>query len=192
MKTKKHLIIIILILPLAVSTFSFPLPATAEETTDYEIVPCENPDYYGWAWILDYDPAGTNVRSGPGTNYPVITRLPTDHAVIVKITGSVGEWIQIGDTSIFPVDGWIHGSLLVVLVHYSTPLYKEPSFDAPVLTMIPQFTYITIAGCQDGWTKVRYEKFEGWIPPKSHQLEEAWHLNREYIYENKMNVRGFR
>ena len=33
-----------------------------------------------YAWVYDTDPAGTNVRSGPGTDYSIVTTLPSARA----------------------------------------------------------------------------------------------------------------
>jgi SH3-like domain-containing protein len=183
MKTKKNLIFIIFILPLMLSAFSFPLPATAEETTDYEIVPCDVA-----AYVIDTDPAGLNVRSGPGSDYPVISVLPTyatppeDVTVDLVIRGSVGEWMYISDPAydgsegeeFWKITGWVYGPMLgTYAVDYGStgavvPLYEGPSTGSVVLNRLVSDTEVVIVGCRGEWVKVRVNGVKGWLAPGSH------------------------
>jgi SH3-like domain-containing protein len=195
METKRHLIFILFILSLVLLALSLPIPAAAAETADYEVVPCQEPEGGKYetcmhAWVFDTDPAGLNVREGPGTEYPVITTLPTDRVVVVTISGSVGEWIRIKDARVCPgtgemkdvhldLVGWVHGTLLKVMVlggwdqpswpfsSEPAPLYAEPNDASSIIARIPNNTNVTVAGCRAGWMKVRYRELEGWLSPAS-------------------------
>ena len=165
--------------------------APAAETTDYEVVPCHNTDESldtdMYAEVFDTDSAGLNVRGGPGTNYPVIATLPTDRKVVVTVTGSVGEWIRIKDAAVCTgtgitnvhLVGWVHGTLLSVMVvgwgssSKLAPLYAEPNTASSIIAKIHHETYVTVAGCREGWMKVRYRELEGWLAPESHGFIEG-------------------
>ena len=54
---------------LIVIAFLPSFPATAAETADGEVVPCDVPCY-----VISDDPAGVKVRSGPGDSYPSSAR----------------------------------------------------------------------------------------------------------------------
>jgi SH3-like domain-containing protein len=140
--------------------------ATAAETAGYEVTPCEKPVGSGYrctyALVYDTDPAGTNVRSGPGTDNPVVTRINSNK--LVMITGSAGEWMRVEtyqDES--HITGWIHGTRLMVPVHSPGALYTEPDTKSSLIARIPEQTYVTVAGCRGNWMKVRYRDLEGWL-----------------------------
>ncbi|HLM58367.1 MAG TPA: SH3 domain-containing protein, partial [Pyrinomonadaceae bacterium] len=56
--------------------------------------PCDLP-----AYVADPDPRGLNVRSGPGTPFPVVGVIPHKggSAVGLTVTGSSGPWVRIKD-----------------------------------------------------------------------------------------------
>ena len=50
----------------------------------------------GWAYIVDPDPEGTNIRSAPDRNSPVFDVIPHDsEGTSVAISGSFGDWVLI-------------------------------------------------------------------------------------------------
>jgi hypothetical protein len=101
----------------------------------------------------DKDPKGLNVRAGPGTDYPVIGRIPPpkdfpsqvpkDFPAHVQITGSKDGWFRINRasqqhydetwTTVFEGKGWVSGRLLGILGLYELRLHSEPSMSAPVV-----------------------------------------------------------
>lgn len=156
----------------------------AAEMADYTVVPCKENDNVSWSaplrvYVGDKDPAGLNVRSGPGTEYPILKTLPTDRTVAVAITASAGGWFRInnvwicGELNIDTMDlvGWVSGTLLQVRVNYEidVPLFSEPRKDSTVITKLPGGTLVTLSGCRCdswcGWLKVRHGDFEGWVRP---------------------------
>ncbi|MBN2223092.1 MAG: SH3 domain-containing protein [Deltaproteobacteria bacterium] len=159
-------------------------PAAAE-TAGYEVTPCQENEKGRistplWVFVGDKDPAGLNVRSGPGTGYPVVKTIPTGRTAAVSITGSSGGWFHIDYVRICDEDksfksmelaGWVSGSLLQVRVIYEidAPLFSEPRKDSTIVTKVPGGTLVTLSGCRCdswcGWLEVRYEEFQGWIRP---------------------------
>ncbi|MBN2223093.1 MAG: SH3 domain-containing protein, partial [Deltaproteobacteria bacterium] len=186
MNTKNRLSFISFLVFAAMMILLPSFSATAAETAGYTVTPCQEPDCWScmYAWVYDTDPAGTNVRSGPGTDYDIVTTLPSDRTVLVTITGSVGEWMRIEDASILNeadetelhFTGWVHGSRLTVMVlagYGQAPLYAEPDTASSVLTRITSKTDVRVAGCREGWIKVRYREFVGWLPAESRGLIET-------------------
>jgi uncharacterized protein YraI len=187
MKTKRYLSVILFLALLATAALFLSLPAAAAETGDYDVTPCQGPEgneYWSCmrAFVYDTDPAGTNVRSGPGTDYDIVTTLPS--GALVTITGSVGEWMRIDGASILNetdstelrFTGWVHGSRLTVMVlagYGQAPLYAEPDTASPVIAKITAQTDVRVAGCREGWIKVRYREFVGWLPAESRGLIET-------------------
>src|SRR5215213_11970894 len=49
------------------------------------------------AYVVDHDPNGLNVRSGPGATFKVVGNLPNQgvEGIGVHITGGSGEWVRI-------------------------------------------------------------------------------------------------
>ncbi|MBN2224509.1 MAG: SH3 domain-containing protein [Deltaproteobacteria bacterium] len=183
MNPKKHLIFIVFPSVLMTAVVLPSLFAAAEEATDFEVVPCEV-----GAYVIDTDPAGLNVRSGPGLDYPVIAVLPTyatppeDVTVDLVIRGSVGEWMYISDPAydgsegeeFWKITGWVYGPMLgTYAVDYGTtgavvPVYGGPSTGSAVLTRLVSDTEVVIVGCRGEWVKVRVNDVEGWLAPGSH------------------------
>lgn len=102
------------------------------------------------AWSTDPDPAGLNVRAGPGTQYAVIGRLPPPQEIggehfstEVSIVGSHDGWFRIeeatvdnyivdfGPNVVFEGEGWVSGRLLGLSVEGSY-LFLRPSREASV------------------------------------------------------------
>lgn len=178
-------IVLVPVVLAALVTLSF--PALAAETGDYEVVLCSDADSDPTsapikAFVADKDPAGLNVRSGPGTDYPVLTTLPTDRTVVVAILASAKGWLRIGyvwicnetDVTQLSLKGWVNSALLKLPVSCDTgmTLLSEPRDDSTVVTEIPGSTFsVTLIECRcDGrgtWPKIRYGKFEGWLRPAS-------------------------
>ena len=183
MNTKNRLSFISFLVFAAMMILLPSFSATAAETAGYTVTPCQEPDCWScmYAWVYDTDPAGTNVRSGPGTDYDIVKTLPSDRFVLVTITGSVGEWMRIEDPKVslgteetqLHLTGWIHGTRLSFKVIGPRPLYVEPDTTSSVVATIPDNTHVTLAGCKEGWKKVRYREFTGWIGPHTISMRET-------------------
>lgn len=157
---------------------------TGKETT----VACDVRSY-----MIDHDPGGTNVRSGPGKTFKVIGNLPTQgvEGIGVHITGSNGDWVRIdhaveegGDQEriFFPsapvtggtagpqAQGWIHTSLLgasgMAITRGGTNLYGQPKKNSGVVTRVTGGDdSVLVHACRGGWMYVEYKKLKGWAAP---------------------------
>ncbi|SOC13976.1 hypothetical protein SAMN05877809_10748 [Rhodobacter sp. JA431] len=113
------------------------------------------------AWTTDPDPAGLNVRTGPGTQYPIIAVLPPVQrygrqmtlGTEVSITGAKDGWMRIeaawfddygmgGDDhapvqQLFSGEGWVSGRLVSLLLNRDR-LFAEPSRAAPVVALFDE------------------------------------------------------
>lgn len=106
-------------------------------------------------WSLEIDPAGLNIRSGPGTRFAVIGRVPTPPgfdgsgiAPELAITGAQDGWLRISDAwfddygmgsqtgveELFSGTGWISGRKVGLELNRDR-LFTAPSLEAPVATL---------------------------------------------------------
>jgi uncharacterized protein YraI len=138
------------------------------------VVPCDVK-----AYVNDPDPKGLNVRSGPGTQHPVIGNLPNAEAegIEVHITGSQGDWVRIdsateqgGDAerSFFSGTGWVYAPALGVEgvggLPRGTPLYAGPTKGRPVAHMSVD-EGAPVRGCRGRWTQIEYKGRRLWAAP---------------------------
>ncbi|MEZ4768448.1 MAG: SH3 domain-containing protein [Caldilineales bacterium] len=74
-----------------------------------------------------------NVRSGPGTTYPVIARLADGQSVPALARNQTGDWVQIARPA--PADGfgWVSGGLVTLDGAAGDLPVSEAISDAPVL-----------------------------------------------------------
>ncbi len=150
---------------------------SASQKTGFTIVPCDVD-----AYVIDQDPNGLNVRSGPGKIYGVIGNLPykQDTGVSVHITGSSGSWVQIdlsveegGDEeqTFFKGLGWIYAPLLglsgIAHTQGATLLYREASQKSVVVKRVPGGNDVNVWGCRGKWFYVEYKKVKGWAAPET-------------------------
>jgi SH3-like domain-containing protein len=176
MRSKDYCASVSFLLLFVLTLFFLPLPASAAET-DTKVVPCDCK-----AYVVDPDPAGLNVRGGPGTANPVLATLPTNRPVEVTITGSVEKWMRISDAYIFvedaptgditmTVQAWLYGPLLAVGLRPGgrpVRIFSDPDVTSQVLTEPPVDAEVTLVGCKGKWLKVKYEKIEGWLAPDTY------------------------
>ena len=131
------------------------------------------------AYVVDKDPNGLNVRSGPGSTFKVVGNLPNqkvDGGIGVHITGSSGDWFRIDEAFeeggeeervFFKGVGWVYGPLLGSDgVGGGTNVYKEMSPKSRVVARVPgDGGGLTLRGCKGRWTYVEYKKVRGWAAP---------------------------
>jgi SH3-like domain-containing protein len=170
---------VILILAFFVVPALFPgVPVQAGEVPNAGLIPCDCT-----AYVIDTDPKGLNVRSGPGADYPITLTLPTNYPVEVSITGSVGPWMSIERAYIFADDGmtedvdrkiggFVYGPLLAVQTRPGgrmlIPLYAEPDAASGVVAELPMEIEAVLTGCRGTWVRVKHGDVEGWLDPASH------------------------
>ena len=130
------------------------------------------------AYVTDRDPAGLNVRSGPGGAQQVIGNLPdqqVEGGIVVHITGSSGDWFRIDEAFEeggeeervhFKGVGWVYGPLLGADgVGGGTAVYQEMSRQSRVAARVPGDSGLNLRGCRGRWTYVEYKKVKGWAAP---------------------------
>jgi len=134
-----------------------------------ENAPCEIS-----AYVIDRDPAGLNVRSGPGSSFSVVSKLAhSDEGPIVGIIGSQGKWMlidraeSIESEELFKGKGWVYGLLLGTSTRYKVKVLKDPKPKSQVIGSIAAEEEVKIVGCKGGWARVQYGNLEGWIEPES-------------------------
>ena len=141
------------------------------------VTPCD-----AEAIVIDPDPKGMNVRSGPGGTFKVIGNLPNAdvNGIGVHITGSQGDWVRIDradeqggdpeDRTFFKGLGWVYGPLLAVdgvgWIAGGTKLYQEPSAKSRVVArMTAGGEGATVRGCKGKWLYLEHKKQRGWAAP---------------------------
>jgi uncharacterized protein YgiM (DUF1202 family) len=137
------------------------------------------------AYVIDPDPEGLNVRSGPGKDFALIGRLPKgDQEIEVTISGSSDKWVQI-DSAIRNEDtaplikskGWVYGPLLATQTRTRKYLrdpkapvinvYAAASTQSTVVRKLPNETQVKIIGCKGNWVQIQYNNILGWLDPDS-------------------------
>ena len=128
------------------------------------------------AYVTDTDPAGLNVRSGPGSEFEVIDTLPTDGPVEVEITGSANGWLKLEIAwslaqQELETPGWVYAPLLGVTTRLdgtsqssdTAPLFANPDAASEVMVEIPQFTEVSLLSCSGPWIEVQSGETTGWL-----------------------------
>lgn len=130
------------------------------------------------AYVIDQDPNGLNVRSGPGATFRVVGNLPSRgvEGIGVHITGGSGEWVRIDrateqggdvDRTLFSGEGWVYGPLLgtdgVGWIAGGTPIRQEPSKKSRVVArMLAGAEGAIVRGCRGKWMYLEHKKTKGW------------------------------
>ena len=139
------------------------------------------------------DAGGTNVRKGPGTNFPVVRTLVNPTGFIFHITASSGSWMHIdtfnaidGTGKSRALDGWIYAPSLFLKFDTGDKgkpygkLFSEPSASSkPVLTSAQmdkkEGRIASLISCQGTWAKVLWEGSIGWLA-KGDQCTDMWDI----------------
>ncbi|MCK5070613.1 MAG: SH3 domain-containing protein [Desulfocapsa sp.] len=107
-----------------------------------------------------------NVRSGPGTTFPVSMELFKGYPL--KVVETKGDWLKISD---FENDtGWIYSPLVVpgntVIVNgkKSINMRSKPNTTASIVATVDRGVVLTKVSTQGKWVKVRHTQGTvGWI-----------------------------
>lgn len=129
------------------------------------------------AYVIDKDPQGLNVRSGPSSNGKIIGKLPTNTAgVFVNVTASQGDWVQLTKAESpekiqFQGTGWVYASLLGTSTRgygsQGVSVFSSPNTQSSAIGRIPPDTSVKLLGCDRSWALVEYQQLKGWIAPES-------------------------
>ncbi len=107
-----------------------------------------------------------NVRTGPGTNYPVSMELFKGYPL--KVEKKEGDWYRVSD---FEKDtGWVHNSIVeksdtvIVNAKNSVNMRSGPSAKDTIVADVERGVVLTRLAVEGKWTKVRHSSgTEGWI-----------------------------
>ncbi len=130
--------------PTATLTATPPLPtatptstSTISPTPSPSVTPTVTPTPLPVVKLKDTAPISANVRSGPGTNYPVVAQFGVGQQAVVTGRNENTSWWQI---KLDNLTGWIFGDLVVLLGDKqavpltATPVPPPTATAAPVLT----------------------------------------------------------
>jgi SH3-like domain-containing protein len=106
-----------------------------------------------------------NVRSGPGTRYPVEWVFQRKN-MPVEVIAEFDTWRKIRDWQ--GTTGWVHQSMLVgkrtvVIAGRQVTLLRTPENDSPAVARVEASVQGELLSCKAGWCRVRINDYKGWI-----------------------------
>ncbi|MEW6125604.1 MAG: SH3 domain-containing protein [Acidobacteriota bacterium] len=130
------------------------------------------------AYMIEDDPNGLNVRSGPGKDYPVIAVLPKkEEPNLIHISGASGAWVRIAMAEtlegepLFNGTGYVFASKLATSIRpdgaggYQARIFQQANLKSKVVTRIPAESEVLIIGCAGKWAQVQSKSIKGWLSP---------------------------
>ncbi len=119
--------------------------------------------------FMSLDDPKTNMRTGPGLEYP-IDWIYNKEDYPLKVIAEHGNWRKIVDAD--GTTGWILRSLLslrrkAVIMNGSQELVKSPDESNKVALIAEEDVIGTIEECQQDWCKLEIGGFNGWINHKN-------------------------
>lgn len=147
-----------------------------------QIEECDECNCSFWAYVVDEDPKGLNVRDKPGKTGIVISRIPYcdyDAAFIsVHVVDMKNGWMKIDGwtdgyvTSKFQEDAWIFGRLAETSVRgIAATMYNGPSYKEPTRGQFPGEEGFMITDCKGKWvygsaSNKGSNQLKGWLAPE--------------------------
>lgn len=112
-----------------------------------------------------------NVRTGPGTRYPVDWVL-THRNMPVEIVAEFDAWRKVKDWE--GTIGWVHKSMLsgkrwVIVSKGTRKLRRAGNAQAPVVAHLEKKVVARLIQCRGAWCEVSLSGLKGWI-----QRTEVW------------------
>lgn len=111
--------------------------------------------------------AETNVRSGPGQNYPVKFTFKM-RAIPVRVVSEYDNWNEIEDFE--GQSGWVTQSLLtkkrtllVRITKQFTKMYAKPSEKSRTLLQLENNVVGDFLKCEGAWCAMKVEGKKGWV-----------------------------
>lgn len=125
------------------------------------LIPC-----LSFAQTVSVKKDNVNVRSGPGTEFPIAMELFQGYPL--KVIDKKGDWLKVTD---FENDkGWIFSALTVpgttVIVNgkKSINMRSKPNTSASIVASIDRGVVLTKVSSQGKWVKVKHSQgTTGWI-----------------------------
>jgi len=112
--------------------------------------------------------AEVNVRTGPGTRYPV-EWVYVQRSLPVEITAEFDVWRKIRDVD--GTEGWVHQSMLtgkrtVMVRDALEPMRRNPAADSPAIARVEPKVVGRLLNCRDDWCRVEISGLRGWMQRK--------------------------
>ncbi len=108
----------------------------------------------------------TNVRAGPGQNYPVKFTYKIK-GIPVRVISEYDNWNEVEDYE--KQTGWVSQSLLTkkrtAMVQINTQfinMHAKPSEKSRVLFHLENFVIADLLGCKDQWCNIKIHGKKGW------------------------------
>lgn len=118
------------------------------------------------AQVVSVSKDGVNVRTGPGTNFPVYMELFQGYPL--KVMETKGKWLKVTD---FENDsGWIYsplvtpGTTVIVNAKKSINMRSKPNTSSQIIATVDRGVVLTKLSTQGKWIKVKHSQgTTGWI-----------------------------
>jgi SH3-like domain-containing protein len=108
-----------------------------------------------------------NLRSGPGTKYP-IQYVYHHKGLPVEIIGEYDVWRKLRDWQ--GSVGWVHERMIspartVIIKADTRTIYRDPARDSPALAKLEPGVVAKLLECSNAWCKIETEKqnIKGWL-----------------------------
>lgn len=109
----------------------------------------------------------TNVRSGPGANYPIKFSFKMRN-VPVKVVSEYDNWYEIEDFE--GTKGWVMQSLITKKRHLMTynnkkiiQMFSKKDATSRVIFNLENFIISEYLGCENSWCQVKINDKKGWV-----------------------------
>jgi SH3-like domain-containing protein len=107
-----------------------------------------------------------NLRTGPGTNYPV-DWVFVRHGLPVEIIAEFDVWRKIRDWQ--GTIGWVHQSMLdgrrtARITGEERELRSEPAESASIVARLAPGAIGRLLECEGAWCKIDAQGYRGWLP----------------------------
>ncbi len=119
--------------------------------------------------FMTLDDDVTNMRTGPGLEYPIDwIYMKEDYPL--KVIAEYGNWFKVMD--IDGSTGWILRHLLslsrsAIIVNGSQELYKSPSDKTGVSVIAEQDVLGSLLQCENNWCEMEVGGLTGWIESRN-------------------------
>jgi len=107
-----------------------------------------------------------NVRTGPGTRYPVAWVFVRE-ALPIEVVGEFEQWRRVRDRD--GAEGWVHKAMLsgrrtVVVTGGVRTLHAAPRPDSPPVARVEAGVLGRLDSCRNDWCEVAFAGYRGWMP----------------------------
>lgn len=128
-----------------------------------------------WVYVVDPDPKGVNLRSGPGIRNKVVAVIPKDKdGSLVHLTGTLNGWMRVAQAEsvegkvVFKGTAWGHGSRFAIATRGPGRLRAKPNMKARIVASTPMEYEAIVAGCAGKWLYVKSARGTGWLAPDNY------------------------